>query len=232
MKTIDFTTVLAISIHDMKNSLSRVLNALDQIVDPETGDCHCEAPMVAQLQYEASRINDNLIQLLALYRQDQGLYQPNFACVSVHDLLEDGWLSNKPLIDHHEIECTIDCAPELEWSLDRQLISALLDNVITNTVRYTKSLIHLAARLDGELLVISIEDDGPGYPEAMLGHWSLDDGAPLNQRLGRTGVGLHFCAMVATCHANAAQHGQIVLHNKGPSGGGHFAVFLPPLAAG
>ncbi len=188
--------------------------------------------MVAQLQYEASRINDNLIQLLALYRQDQGLYQPNFACVSVHDLLEDGWLSNKPLIDHHEIECTIDCAPELEWSLDRQLISALLDNVITNTVRYTKSLIHLAARLDGELLVISIEDDGPGYPEAMLGHWSLDDGAPLNQRLGRTGVGLHFCAMVATCHANAAQHGQIVLHNKGPSGGGHFAVFLPPLAAG
>jgi signal transduction histidine kinase len=213
----------------MKNSLNRVLTALEDITDSETGECDCNAGTIAQLQYEASRIKDNLIQLLTLYRQDTGIYQPRFTTVSIREMLEDCWLNNKPLMDRNNLNCTLDCDEQLNWSLDRMLVESLLDNVVTNTVRYTRSQILLRATLEKGQLWLQIDDDGDGYPKEMIGRRALSDSAMPDRRLGRTGIGLHFCAVVAHCHAHGQEHGYIQLSNDGILGGGRFLLVLPNL---
>jgi len=229
MSQLDFMTVLAISIHDMKNSLHRVLGVLDGFAQTDSGECRCDAQALGQLQYEARRVNDNLVQLLTLYRKETGLQEPHFLPLSVYELLEDAWLGNKPLMDQRGVVCALECDSELEWALDRELIEGLLDNVLTNTVRYSDGRIRLSARVENNALVLGVEDDGPGYPPAMLGRRHLRDSAALERRQGHTGLGLHFCALVADSHAEGAQRGFIELSNGGCWGGGCFQLVVPRL---
>lgn len=232
MTKLDFSSVLAISIHDMKNSLGRVLGTLDTLADAETGECDCDSDSIGQLQYEARRINDNLVQLLTLYRKDVGLHTPHFLLLPVAELLEDAWLGNKPLMDHRGVSCESLCDETLEWALDRELIEGLLDNVLTNAVRYTRSRLRLSAQIEDEALNLRLEDDGPGYPDSMLGRRCLFEGNALERRQGRTGLGLHFCALVADSHAEGERRGYIELTNGGSWGGGCFRLVVPRLTPG
>jgi Signal transduction histidine kinase len=227
LSNIDFSTILAISIHDTKNALGMVLNSLDGLLDPTTGECRCDAGHVARLQYEARRVNDNLVQLLTLYRTDKGLYQPRLAHCVVYELLEDYYLSNKPMMDHHGVSCDIDCPEDLTWSLDQAMVAAVLENVITNTVRYTRDRIRIAAQHTDGWLLLDVEDNGPGFPAAMLGRRTIAKDAPLDPASGRTGLGLYFCAIIAQMHDSGAQHGYIELSNGGSLGGGRFRLALP-----
>ena len=61
---IDFSTVLASTVHDMKNSLALVLQQLESVID-RTQDTTLGND-IAHVHYEAQRINANLVQLLQL----------------------------------------------------------------------------------------------------------------------------------------------------------------------
>ncbi|MBK1647363.1 sensor histidine kinase [Rhabdochromatium marinum] len=230
MKELDFSTVLAIGIHDMKNSLNRVITAVDELVEADSGETWRDSDAVAQLQYEARRMKDNLTKMLTIYRNDHGLYQPDFAPVNLYELLEDCWLNNKPLMDLRGLRCRIECAEDLRWTLDQYLVASLIENVLTNTMRYTKGEICLSARVVDDSLRLTLEDDGPGFPATMLGQRSLHDSVKPDAKLGNTGLGLHFCAMVANLHhAPDGQRGWIELNNDGCLGGGRFLLRLPAL---
>ncbi|MCG5515773.1 HAMP domain-containing sensor histidine kinase [Ectothiorhodospira sp. 9100] len=228
MSRLDFSAVLAISIHDMKNSLNMVLNSLDALLENHSGDSmQCDPARLTQLRYEARRVNDTLIQLLTLYRNDTGGFTPRFAPVMIQELLEDYWLSNKPLMDHRGVSCQLHCDPDLIWVMDRGLVSSLLENVINNTIRYTQDRLSISARQEWGWLVLQVDDNGPGYPEAMLGGRSLEDQGDFDPTEGRTGLGLYFCALVADMHADETRRGYVELSNRGNLGGGCFTLRLP-----
>ncbi|WP_413693290.1 hypothetical protein [Psychromonas sp. KJ10-2] len=67
---LDFSTMLATSIHDMKNSLAMVLQSIEDLdlADNLTTTQH---KSVSNLHYQTSRINSTLMQLLALYREEK-----------------------------------------------------------------------------------------------------------------------------------------------------------------
>ena len=64
---LDFSTVLASTVHDMKNSLGMLLTSLDEVRDQVSGNVRESRPFTA-LEYEAQRVHGDLIQLLGLYR--------------------------------------------------------------------------------------------------------------------------------------------------------------------
>lgn len=228
MKGLDFNVVLAIGIHDMKNSLNRMLVSVDALAGD--GEDKNGTDPLGQLQYEARRMKDNLTKLLTIYRHEHGLYQPAFASTNLYDLLEDCWLNNKPLLDQRGLNCTIDCDPQLCWTVDRYLVMSLVENVLTNTFRYTRASVRLGAWAQADGLFLVFDDDGPGFPEAMLGRRALIDSVAPDVKLGNTGLGLHFCAMVVDIHvASDGCRGFVELSNGSPLGGGRFSVWLPPL---
>ena len=60
---------LASTVHDMKNSISVVSGTLESLLAAEQSSTTADPAFLqmAQMLYQTKRLNDNLIQLLALY---------------------------------------------------------------------------------------------------------------------------------------------------------------------
>lgn len=223
-QTIPFSTVLASTVHDMKNSLSLILNSLQEItqqlkkIDPESNQ-------VAVLQYQATRLNGLLVQLLALYKAEQKQLPLNINYQDVFDFIEEQVIAHEELLENKNIDVSFDVEDELEWAFDSELMATVINNVITNNIRYTKSRIHLEASIVDAMLEIRIMDDGPGYPEAMLNNQN-DVILGINQSTGSTGLGLYFAGQVASMHNRNNIEGTIHLSNSAESGG-IFTIRIP-----
>jgi len=227
MKSLDFATVMASSIHDMKNSIGMVLSALEDLFD-ESGQCIADRKIVAQLQYEAKRINGALVQLLMLYRCGTSGYKPNVVAVDVNDFLEESVLSNKPMLDVKGIQVDLHCPPDLAWYFDPFLLGGVLDNVVNNAARYTADRLAIEASCENGFVCLRVQDNGPGFPEAMLGRGlTVCEPLPRSQILASTRLGLYFSSLIASLHTNKEREGYIELSNGGDLGGGCFAIYLP-----
>ena len=121
---------------------------------------------------------------------------------------------------------TINVENDISWYLDRELIFMLINDVLINAMRYGTSQIILNAAVRDETLVITVEDDGPGYPSSML-EKSTADLAGFDLSQGRTGLGLFFARLIANAHVNNNHCGEISLNNGGTLGGSVFEVKLP-----
>ena len=226
--TNDFTDIIASSVHDMKNSVGMMLSSLEQIGESFNGapTCQCSKEQVAMLQYEAKRVNRNLLQLLTLYRIDSGHYGPTIDEWDLMELLQEAYLLNKPLLGMYDIQLDIECADGLRLYCDRSLLLGLLDNVITNALRYSKSRMLVCAVEEGDYINIRVEDDGAGYPNNMLVD-AENFVSTIDFQTGSTGIGLYFSNKIAAMHKNGERRGSIAIGNGGILGGAVFTVSLP-----
>lgn len=204
-----------------------LLNTLEEVM--ATSDDHRAKSQFYQLQYEIKRLNNSLIRLLSLYKAEKSQLSANIDYYSVNEFVEDIVLQYEPLLTSRGIEIEMDVPEGLFWAFDRGLIAGILDNVLNNAFRYTKNKIKLSAAREGEVLVINIADNGPGYPENMLvygkSHPRFKEHVCFDT--GSTGLGLYFAAMVAKMHVKGEKEGHISLVNGGDYGGGYFSLCLP-----
>ncbi len=222
----DFSTIIASSVHDMKNSLSMLLSTLDE-VGMTCGGAACQSTdKFSQLQYEGQRLNNNLIQLLSIYKIENAQYNANIAEYGVADFLEECAVQYETLLAPKGISIEFQSSPDLVGYFDRELIGGVINNVVNNAYRYSKDRIRLTAAEQDGYVVISVEDNGRGYPPHMLCDDATQLGA-INFRNGSTGLGLYFAALVAKLHRNKDKVGRIRYSNDGIDGGGRFTIWLP-----
>lgn len=224
---LDITTFLVASIHDMKNSVS-VMNALlEDVVRTADPEVFPECKQIGQVLYEAQRVNDNLIQLVALYKIDQQFYPFDAQEHELDEFIEEALARVTPLATNRGLKVSHDCPAGLRWYFDRELIFGAIVQALHNGLRYTHSQVSLRVReVDGRL-ELRVEDDGPGYPKHML----EDDEALPTQGIrfatGSTGLGLYFSAVAAHLHRNRGATGATRLANGSSLGGGAFIMTLP-----
>jgi len=221
---ISFSTILASSIHDMKNSLGVVLSSLDELVHG-LGDA-LPPPQLAKLQWEAKRVNDNLVQLLALYKMENQGVALNVDEYFVHDFLEEVLVSEKAVLKTRNIELHLECAHDLAWYLDRDLIAGVLKNAIGNALRYAKTKVLITAVQEDHYLVLSVNDDGKGFNPRLLAD-GRQNAHGVDFSSGNTGLGLYFTSRVAKLHKNKDRRGCIQLSNGQALGGACFSIKLP-----
>ncbi len=221
----EFSTIIASSVHDMKNSLILLQQNIEQIcADEQVKNKYKKEYGV--IQYEARRFNNALVQLLSIYKLEEDRLPIHYQFLDTEMYLEDVAMNHKILLDAKEIAYEIDCDFDLHWSFDPELMNGVLDNIISNSIRYTKDKIILRGYIGENGLVLEVEDNGPGYPADML-----DDPERYIHRTnfstGSTGLGLYFSAQVAKMHKNNNQAGYIELKNCGTNGGGLFRIVIP-----
>ncbi len=223
----DFSTVLASSVHDMKNSLGMLLNSLDEIVAAVVPANDEQARQFATLQYEASRINGELIKLLAIYRMQKNRLPLHVDEHFVIDMLEEQMARNHGLFLSRGVSITLDCDEDLNGYYDVELVGGVIHNILVNCARYSKREIRLAAFMRNGKLVLTVEDDGSGYPEDMLTGENARTHNAINFDTGSTNLGLYFAEEVAKMHRTDGEIGGIRLYNGGALGGGVFEMELP-----
>lgn len=223
-ESIDFLTMLASTIHDVKNSLGIVLGSLDELV--KTAGDSLPADQVGKLQYEAKRVNNNLVQLLALYKMENKGLSANIDEYCVCEFLEEILMLEKEMLESRKISLELKCEDDMSWYFDRDLVAGVLRNAINNAIRYAKGAILVTAEERDGYLVISVNDDGGGFPENMLKE-GKQHGHGVDFSSGNTGLGLYFTSRVAALHRDKDKRGSIELENGRQLGGGCFSIKLP-----
>ncbi len=225
-QNLDFASIIASAVHDMKNSLTLLLDTLDNAAGEQGVSDELLQEKLLQAQHEGKRLNRNLIQLLALYRMERAQMFVNVSENHVAELLEDVAMDNEKLLRARDIKLEIDCPEDLIGYFDRELVCGILNTIINNSYRYTHDSIRLRGENHNGYLGIHVEDNGPGYPEKMLHTGGATD-TPVNFQTGSTGLGLYFAAQVAQMHRNGERKGYTETANNGPGGGGRFSLYLP-----
>jgi len=229
---------LASTAHDMKNSISVLSGTLERLLDgalPQTSTADPQFAQMAQMLYQTRRLNDNLMQLLALYKQvGQPEYPFDVQPIPAIELAEQVAALGRVLLQSRAIAFEVDVDPDLIWHLDEDLIIGVVSHAVNNAVNYTRDRIRLALRQiahdDGTVLEIRVEDNGGGYPQSLL-----DAGAAamsgvssgVDFRTNSAGLGLYFAREVARMHRHRGRHGAVRLENGGLLGGGCFILTLP-----
>lgn len=220
-----FADALASSIHDIKNALGMVINTLEEITaDPASG--LADNPKALSLQLEARRASNDLIQLLNLYKMENERLTPHIAEHNLEDYFGDIGAEHRSLAESRGISLEYECEPLLSAYFDADLVRGVMDNAIGNATRYTRDRILLGAEMLDNYLVIRVEDNGPGFPQAML-DLPMDPEPSSGFAGGRTQLGLYFSNQVAQLHQNRDRTGYIRLDNRCSLGGGCFSIRLP-----
>ncbi len=219
---IDFATILASSIHDMKNSLASIRGLITDISLKSNN----ATPEFSQLEIESNRMNNSLIQLLSLYKMEIEQFNVAIDEYAVEDMFADITANQSNLLKLNNI--SIDTEYEQHDDdlcfCDFDLITSALSTILNNAQRYANSKIILSTGIIDNYRYFSIEDDGRGFTEDLLVNNKQTD---LNFYSGNTGLGLYFVAAIAKLHFTEDRFGYIQTSNESRLGGAKFSLFLP-----
>ena len=223
---LDFSLAFGSAVHDVKNSVGLLLSTVDELMAANPPQTDEESQRAVVLNYEASRINNDMMQLLSIYKLENDKLLMAVESNMVCEFLEDELLAHESLFTMKKVDMEVDCDENLSWYFDSMLLKSVFNNVLVNTIRYTDSKIRISAAVEDGYLCMAIEDNGRGYPDALC----EDPGGyitRINFNTGSSGLGLYFSARVAELHANKGRVGHIEVANNSSLGGGAFRIFLP-----
>lgn len=211
--------LVAAALHDAKNALAALQVWLDQ--------ARKQAPSepLDQAKAMATRLGTQLVELLAVYRQEQGSLRMSVADHDLCDFIDDlraEWV----LAPDSKIEVVWDSAGNAArlgaWAFDGYLVKMVLLDALRNAERQQPKHIELKLSADADGLRFTIQDDGPGLND---GPSPAHGDAPMHT--GGSGLGLSFARIIAEAHHNPkGQSGRVEIMNA-PEGGALFFLLLP-----
>ena len=227
----NMSTFVAAAAHDMKNSVSVIAAYLEDVLH-ELATMDTEPPSAATLStcqalYETQRVNGNLVQLMAIFKLQEGMYPFEPAQIQLDEFAEELLGRVRPLARLKGLELQCDIQAELpDWVFDHDLIGSVLIQALFGAVRYARQSVRLGVSVQQGQLEMEVADDGAGFPEFMLAQ-----GFPARQGIdvhtGSTGLGLFFARLAAGLHRRGGVSGSTRLCNGGELGGGCFTLVLP-----
>lgn len=106
----------------------------------------------------------------------------------------------------------IDGLPDCALACDLADFTEALGNILDNARKFTRSRVEISTEHDGDMVAITVGDDGPGVPEDRLAA-ILERGVRLDSAASETGLGLAIAREIAEANggslrlANRAQGG-------------------------
>ncbi len=218
-----FSTILASTVHDIKNSLA-ILQQLTHKISTLQKDT--ANPDIIQLEFETNRMNHCMMQLLVLYKIDARKFSLDIDEYPVSEILDEVKAQQSSLLTFNHIELDVQYPDELMSFCDYTHITHALGTILNNAQRYSHRQVLLSAYQHHEMICFSIEDDGQGYPLELL---SINPAnrSQIDWITGNTGLGLYFVATIAELHQNNQNKGAVKIDNNSRLGGARFRLFLP-----
>jgi signal transduction histidine kinase len=177
--------------HDLRGGLNGVL-LMAEVIKRELADEPRFAESIQDLDAMRRSILDTVATMdrfLHAERFRQGKVQPRNAMVDIKSLLKD--LSHQFAYQAKDkgIQLDVDCSASAQTFSDKDLLSLILQNLISNAIKYTpKGTVRVeAVAMDGHMM-ISVIDQGPGIAPDQLE--SIFEPYKRGDTHGQAGVGL------------------------------------------
>jgi signal transduction histidine kinase len=206
--------------HEIRTPLQIIRGQVDvALQQPRDPDAYRDALKV--VGFEAQRLAHVVDGLLTLARAEAGASSIVRHTVQISDLIFDTLPSAQRLAIPAQMTVNVEVEGDPRVGGDPVLLRQALLILLDNAVRYGPrgSRVLLRGRVEGEEVLLEVEDEGPGVPvaarERFLERFQGDRGE------GRMGLGLAIVRWIAEAHGG----GVAIL--DAPSGGARVRITLP-----
>lgn len=151
--------------HDLRTPLSRLRNQLERLRGA-SGETE-RANMVERAISQSDDVLALFDAILRISEVEEGSLKRAFSHVDLSELATELGETLAPLAEDLGRNLTVNVEPGLRVYGDRELLAQAVINLVENAFRHTsrEALIRLEARRDGNRVVLSVADNGPGIPQ-------------------------------------------------------------------
>jgi len=223
--------------HDLKTPLTRLRNRCEQALRGTTGIADYRTALEATIA-ESDELIRTFDALLMIARAESGQARDNMTEFDAAEIARDVSELYEPLADEKGLALTVDAPAAAPVRGNRELVSQALANLVDNAIKYARpdgqangepTEIIVKAGNDGERIMLSVADRGPGIPEADRGR-VVERFVRLEQSRSEpgSGLGLSLASAVARLHGGELKlednqpglRSTIALPRAGPAGPG------------
>lgn len=224
VKTIKlYNTLLNSLSHELRTPISTIIGAVDTLKENKDKlSLLQQTELLSQIDTASIRLNRQVENLLNMSRLESGMLKLNLDWCDLNELIFAVVQKLSPAKDRHKIIFNPNEHLPL-FKLDTGLMEQVLYNILYNAVQYTpeNSTILIDASLRSDNCVISISDNGNGFPETEIQNVFEKFYRLPHSETGGSGLGLSITKGFTEAHS-----GKITLENN-VKGGATFTITIP-----
>ncbi|WP_339060782.1 ATP-binding protein [Tepidibacillus marianensis] len=197
--------------HELRTPLTTLKSYLEALDEGAIEDPQLAHHFIKVTRYETDRMIRLVTDLLQLSRSDERNITLNKSLVSMKEIVEDVMDRFAFQAKQRSIQLTMDMPDYLPTiQLDRDQMDQVLDNLVSNAIKYTSDhgKVNIHVRLKQNRLSIEVSDTGIGIPKKHLSRlferfYRVDKAR--SRELGGTGLGLSIAKEIVKAHQGEIQ---------------------------
>ena len=216
-------------VHDLKTPLTAVLATTEMLRDGDFGAVtDRQSTALSDAEGKAEDLLALIDDLLEVWRLEEASITLDLQPISPAALFAELAHEWSLRFKQEGAAVTVDVSEDAPvFEADKALLMRVLGNLVQNSVMHTGTSVQLqfAAKKDGDGVLLTVADNGPGIPEEYHELIFRKFERVKNPSIPRTrssGLGLAFCKLVIDAHG-----GRIWVRSAGAGQGSAFHMFLP-----
>lgn len=165
--------MLGMASHDLRNPLSAIMSLSELMLDEKDKDYQNlseEQKEFLKHIHRSSQLMLSIVEdMLDISRIESGKINLDLDLIDLSKLVNHSVILNRRLAEKKEISLEFKEPAEcVEITADPQKLEQVLNNLITNAVKYSYSSTHITVQIRREedsAVILSVEDEGQGIPE-------------------------------------------------------------------
>ena len=218
-------------VHDLKSPLTSVLATIEMLMDGDFGELTADQKKaLGDSEAKAEDLLALIEDLLEVRRIEETALTLNLDALAPEALLTEIVHEWQHRFQQDSATASIDVADDTPvFHADRPLIKRVIGNLIQNALTHSAHAVtlHLSVRKDGDGVLFTVADNGPGIPpeyHELIFRKFEQVRTPNVPRVRSSGLGLAFCKLVVESHG-----GRIwVQSEEGRGSAFHFALPVRP----
>ena len=211
--------------HELRTPLALILGPVDQLLKEAPSLGEREKFRLTTIKRNAQSLLQQVNDLLDLARIDSGRMPLAYVCANVTAMAHDIAAGFAAVAEERAITLSVRGEDELYADVDRVKFARILVNLVSNAFKFTPSGGRISCtieRIPGARFLISVQDNGPGVPDAMK-QQIFDRFTQGESGQGAVGSGLGLNIVKEFVEL----HGGTVVVVDAPGGGAVFQIEIP-----
>lgn len=218
-----YNTLLNSLSHELRTPITTIVGATDNLQSNSANlSDDNKRTLINEIAIAGMRLNQQVENLLNMSRIEAGFIQPKLDWCDVSELIYAAIHRAEKNLKNHTVNVYVQDGLPL-FELDFVWMEQVLFNLINNAAIYTpeKTVISIKAECVNEKMLLTVTDNGKGFPEDEIGKVFDKFYRLQNSKAGGTGLGLSIVKGFVEAH-----HGTVRVENA-QLGGARFVIEIP-----
>ncbi len=156
--------------HELRTPLAALKGTLEVLIRRERDPAEYEEKISSSIR-EVNRLSWLVDRLLMLARYESGTVTPVLVPVDVKDVVGSVLQRLEPLAEAKRIRVSVDTAAAPTIRADRGMAEAMLENVISNAIKYSGegTPVEITTQQNGNVVDVKVTDHGIGMSQEQVG---------------------------------------------------------------